>query len=545
MLFLSVRRTKTKIMFRKLVSNLPFSPALVGQLGFYARRLRREEATRRLGLIFTALALVVQSFAVFSPPEPANAANASDFIYGGISTKSQLLAAYDNSARGNGDIKQIFDYAGITRAELAATSEGSLNSVSRGKGDSAWLSWGRAHRFSAAQGEVKHNANGVTVYSRPLWLFDSTSYTKKNGSTYRAFVGNSAKMGQFAILKDCANLVTTKTPTPPPPPPPPAPSPEASCIALQLKRIDRTRYNLSASSQVKNGAKVSSYAFVIKKGATVVDTQTITTSALSANSKVFDLKEPTQYGASVVVATSLGNRTSTACTGVINVSPPEKCIYNPDLTVEDRECQPCPDNPDLWYKSEDCAPKVASGKEATNLTQGNTQAETVTANASDRIEYRVSIYNVGKVPATTEFKEELADVLEYATIQDNGGGTFDDAAKTLSWGDIKLQPGEKITRSFVVTLKAEIPATPQGTSDSTSYDCVMTNAFGDTINIDVNCAPPKIVEEIIGELPSTGPGENLLFAGVVGSAVTYFWARSRQMNKEVRLIRKDFNAGTL
>ena len=54
-------------MFRKIVSNLPFSPALVGQLGFYAKRLKKEETTRRLGLIFIALALVVQSLAVFQP----------------------------------------------------------------------------------------------------------------------------------------------------------------------------------------------------------------------------------------------------------------------------------------------------------------------------------------------------------------------------------------------------------------------------------------------------------------------------------------------
>ena len=52
-------------MFRKLVSNIAFSPALVSQLGFYAKRLRKEETTRRIGLIFTVLALVVQSFEVF------------------------------------------------------------------------------------------------------------------------------------------------------------------------------------------------------------------------------------------------------------------------------------------------------------------------------------------------------------------------------------------------------------------------------------------------------------------------------------------------
>ena len=61
-------------MFKKIVSHLPFSPTLVGQLGFYAKRLSKEQASRRVGLILTALALVVQYFAVFVPPESANAA---------------------------------------------------------------------------------------------------------------------------------------------------------------------------------------------------------------------------------------------------------------------------------------------------------------------------------------------------------------------------------------------------------------------------------------------------------------------------------------
>ena len=41
-------------MFKKIVSQLSFSPALVGQLGFYARRLRKEQFTRRLGMVFMA-----------------------------------------------------------------------------------------------------------------------------------------------------------------------------------------------------------------------------------------------------------------------------------------------------------------------------------------------------------------------------------------------------------------------------------------------------------------------------------------------------------
>ncbi|QWQ32420.1 hypothetical protein KOY48_00885 [Candidatus Minimicrobia naudis] len=75
-------------MFKKIMSRLPYSPSMIHSLGFYAKRLRKEEATRKIGLILTALVLIVQSFTVFSPPESANAADSSDFIYGGISSGS-------------------------------------------------------------------------------------------------------------------------------------------------------------------------------------------------------------------------------------------------------------------------------------------------------------------------------------------------------------------------------------------------------------------------------------------------------------------------
>ena len=91
-------------MFRKIISNLPFSPSLINELGFYAKRLRKEEATRRIGLILTALALVVQSFATFSPPESANAANSGDLVYGGFSNRTEMLAACKNNTQGFRDL---------------------------------------------------------------------------------------------------------------------------------------------------------------------------------------------------------------------------------------------------------------------------------------------------------------------------------------------------------------------------------------------------------------------------------------------------------
>ena len=633
-------------MFRKLVSNLPFSPALVGQLGFYARRLKKEETTRRLGLIVTALALVVQSFAVFSPPESANASNASDLIRGGVKSKSQLLDVYDRSAKGNGDFKDILEYAGISREELAKVESKTINSRTYGKDSDAWKSWGRVHRFSSAQGEVKHvvprSSGGTsTVYSRPLWLVDSLPTTIKHGSTYAAFVGHSKKYGTFAILKMCGNLVIRKTPRPAPEgnfltatcdvikgsaidarnskenvkvylyfdgPPgkgekagpittsgsnhsfsyqvpekykkasnttkvwgvlvplagwndtsvqfkntatipgnciKPQPVPTASCTSLQGRLIERTKFSLVAKSTTENGATVTSYVFTVKDAAgKVVQTKTIDSSALQVDSGAITLTSAGTYSASVVVKTSVGDKNGADCATTLQVAEPEMCALNPSLPKNSPDCKPCPGNPQIWYQDEGCNPETTQSKVGKNLTQ-NTDASTVVAQASDRIEYTVYVENVGQVPASITIDEELTDVMEYATIQDNGGGTYNADTRVLSWGTISLQPDEKASRTFVVKVNDQIATTAQGQSEPSSYDCIMTNAFGNTVNVSVACEVPKVLEQTISELPSTGPTENMIFAGGLATVVTYFWARSQQMSKEVRLIRRDFNSGTI
>ncbi len=555
-------------MFRKLVTNLPFSPALVGQLGFYAKRLRKEEVTRRIGLFMTVLALIVQSFTIFIPSTSANSSHPSDLIRGGVSSRSDLLAHYDKS----NDFKKILSYAGITRSELADTKKTSINSRDYGTGSGQWLSWGRVSRMSASQGETKHSIDGTTVYSRPLWRLDTTSWTKKHGSTYTALVGTSAKMGKFAILMDCGNLVTRKNP-------PaqrsitvcrpgvgiikideedklstdlPADSVEckpknAICSDIVVVKIDRTHFNFKASSTVENGATISSYLFTVQKNNSsgeIVATKTVPSTATKAESGSIELSATGTYYVSVTVTTSLGNKTSSNCAESFSVAPPDKCEVNPALPKNDPECKPCPSNPQLWINSPECNPVIVESKTAQNLTQ-SLDATKTTAAASDRIEYKLTISNPGKVAASATFFEELDDVLEYATIQDGGGGTFDQTKKTLSWPTVTLAAGDTQTRTFVVTLLNEIPATARGTSEPTSYDCIMNNTFGDNVQVPVSCTTPKVVEEVVSELPHTGPRENMIFAGALLAVVSFFWARSRQLGKEVRLVRKDFSGSTV
>ncbi|MBC7459431.1 hypothetical protein H7200_01815 [Candidatus Saccharibacteria bacterium] len=407
-------------MFRKLVSQISFSPALVGQLGFYAKRLKKEQTTRRLGLVFVALALVVQSLVVFQPPESANAAASSDFVYGGLGLGSKrslnnFLAPYDSNAT---NLRDIMNATGITRAEIASAQFGSFIT-----GDK--LGWGREPRAGGTAITVKNSAGTPVgaIYGRPLNVMNG-----RNAQIY-GWIGYSANVGWFAIMQACGNLITDRVPppvTPPTPPPTPPPAPPT----------------------------------------------------------------PTP-------------------------TPPKPA-------------------------------NVVLSKSAINATQNGVVASTVTAKESDKITYTITVKNTGEVAKLTTLEDSLDDVVQYATLIDNGGGTFDATKKVLSWPAVELKGGETQVRTFTVQILATIPATPQGLSDPTSYDCVIDNVFGTTdVSIPITCAPPKVIEQITTELPRTGPRENALFAGVVLAVVLYFFLRSKQLGKEVRLIRRDLNSGTI
>lgn len=416
-------------MFRKIVSNLSFSPALVGQLGFYAKRLKGEQATRRLGLVFVALALVVQSLVVFQPPESANASSSNDMVAGGLGIGSNrsinnFLAPYDANTK---NLRDIMDYMGISRDEIANATYGSFTT------GSVKRSWGYTPMYSAAQGEQATTILNssyqpvTTVYSRPLALSNGT-----NAQIY-GWTGYSSRVGWFAIMQACGNLVTDIVPSVPTPPPTPTPA-------------------------------------------------------------------PTQKAA------------------------------------------PAPTPPAAVAKPAN----VVLSKSAFNLSRGNVVASSIAARESDKLTYTLTIENKGGTTKVTKMEDNLTDVLEYATLIDEGGGSFDQNKQVLSWPEVNLKPGEKQSRTFAVQLLATIPSTPKGQSDPDSYNCVMNNVFGDVgVAIPVTCAPAKVVEQIVTELPRTGARENMIFAGIILSVVTYFYLRSKQLGKEVRLIRRDLNSGTI
>lgn len=730
-------------MFKKIVSNLPFSPALVGQLGFYAKRLKSEETTRKLGTIFVCLALVVQSLAVFQPPESANASNDADFISGGVKSLSNLLSAYDNNVR---NFKDIMSYLGVTRSELSNTK---LQAVPVGD----TYSWGLTPHYSYEQGERQMNIYDANnnyvrnVYFRPLKI--GTGCTK---CTRDAWVGSSATLGWFSIKADCGNLMTKVNPvitsthkcnlltvtnlsrtsnrfsvdyslnhatlkdityvitdssnkvvdtkttqsktleytnnTPGKyrvkatvnsvalgtnvsdtsaecaksfevkPLPPKPPEPIHRCNSIKAIGVSRTKFLFVTDCTLTNAdfknvtytirdssnsvidtkisyfkvseytskdlpgnysvqATVNSFAdgnnfsdtsndcktnFLVSPEPVVVSTHTCNSLAvanLSRTKNRFTVNYTTKNSTFKKVVYTIRNsdnlvvdtKTSTSKSlDYINEAPglytvqasiyfnangneiidandgckanfeiiaekepeqevivvPEKCIYNPDILESDPSCAPCPGNETIWINEPSCSPNINRSKTATNITQDLVDASTVTANAGDIIKYTIAIENNGNDTATeVKLEEHLTDVLEYTNIVDSGGGSYDDVSKVLSWPSISLAQNTKQTRSFTVKVLENIPATAQGVSYDTSYDCIITNTFGNSVSINIACPAPKVIEQVIESLPVTGPRENILFSGIVLAVVVYFYARARQQVREIRLIRKDATMGTI
>lgn len=612
-------------MFRKLVSNLPFSPALVGQLGFYARRLRKEELTRRVGLFMTVMALIVQSFVVFVPATSANGSDSNDMCPG-ISRDSagvkKIKACYENNTR---HYRDVMNYFGVSKTELwkALDNSGAWRNTTTYKN---WYTFGHDARSI----DVKNYSSAVagTLYARK---WKNTIQTRQWG-----WKGQSGET-EFIILADCGNLALKRLL-----------NPSAACVSLTASKRDISAgdsITLTAKATTDDGAEIAGYNFT--QAGPVSDKTTVKTDDESATWKrTLSTAGTYKYTVSIDTTNNKDKITAKTCTETVTVT--EKNIEKPSITIKKtvndsehatvavgetftykvevtnngnvalknavvtdtapqqvtlltasagkisgktwtntiaslaaRESvtytitakyavyasgthtnSVCVDTPSITGAPDACDdattstdqignPDVVLNKVADNKTQNGINATTAKANGGDVIVYTITATNSGKAAGEVTLDDNLTDTLEYATLTDNGGGTFDQNTNVLSWGRVSLKSGEKTSRTFVMTVKDPVPAMAQNQGTPTSYDCTMSNIVRpdgeDAINIPVACpAAKEIVEQtVVKQLPSTGPGENMVFAGALLMVVSFLWARSRQLGKEVRLVRKDFSAGSL
>ena len=197
-------------MFRKLISNLPYSPSLINQVGFYANRLKAEKSIRRISFVFMALAMSVQSLAVISPPERSLAASNNHVINGGAYTRQSILNAWNSDST----VPKIFAKFGITLDDIRALPERPNTVIDTGSGTD-WWSVGRNSLtgytnvddvFKSNQIALEYD-DGEYVYYRQLRAWD----IRNPSNRYDAYKGTRADGSNFWIIANCGNIATIGT----------------------------------------------------------------------------------------------------------------------------------------------------------------------------------------------------------------------------------------------------------------------------------------------------------------------------------------------
>lgn len=358
-------------MFRKLVSNLPFSPSLVGRISFYAGRLKKEQFTRKLGLIFTVILVVVQSVTVFVPAQPTIAASTNDIVFGG-GKKEALLQAYQSGcdSKGRCDIKQIFNEYGIGEGNLAAATYETIHSS---QANNYW-SIGRSSRGYG--GEVaKQIPNGPKLWSRTLHGWKANH----NWDVLKVHTDRGVRW----ILTECGNIVTKES-TPTQPTPKPDMTVTKTVSKPSVKKGEKFSYTIVAKNIGKGTANnVLIYddapAGIALQPDGLSDDPLISPSRWQTH-KRFNIGEGQSFTYRIfAIATTNGPATlqNTACADFFDINvynncakatvkveapakPVEKCPYNAALSKNDPNCkapvEKCPYNQALAISSPSCKP---------------------------------------------------------------------------------------------------------------------------------------------------------------------------------------------
>jgi|GEM_PF-3563553 uncharacterized repeat protein (TIGR01451 family) len=147
-------------------------------------------------------------------------------------------------------------------------------------------------------------------------------------------------------------------------------------------------------------------------------------------------------------------------------------------------------------------------KSAFNNTK-NQDATIAPADRNDSITYTLTVSNSGNTPAGNfVITDDLSQVLPYADITDNGGGTL--SGNVISFPGIDVPANGSVTRSFEVRVKNSL---------SSTLGYVMTNSYGNTITIKINT--PQVLGAYTA--PKTGADTNaFVFAGLLTSAFAVY-----------------------
>lgn len=382
------------------------------------------------------------------------------------------------------------------------------------------------------------DGNSQTINSDEATVSVNHTY---NPGTYTAKVLARTNHGSVGNSGSC--LVTLEVQ-------PPAPAPAVVCdyIKLLAGSGDELSRTFEASATPENGASIKTFKVNFGDDSN----ETIATNSTNKIELTHEYDVAGEYTVRLTVDTSLGDVTNnTSCKTKIAIDQkPELCPYDPTLPKDSSDCvkpQACETNPALDPDDPDCGtPNVFKLKKVENVTQNIPDAHGTVANAGDTLRFTLVTENDGSATQRDfVIRDDLADVLQYATLIDYDGGVVSNDGFSVTWPKLDIAAGEVIEKTITVKVKSPIPDTPVSASDPLAYDLRMENAYGNNVTVDLPESIPKLVEGITTSLPNTGPGLNAFVSTMFIGVVTFFYFRNRLIAKELRMIRNEFTGGAL
>lgn len=189
---------------------------------------------------------------------------------------------------------------------------------------------------------------------------------------------------------------------------------------------------------------------------------------------------------------------------------------------------------------------LGQSKQVSNITQDvdGELALNATVEAGDVLEYTVITTNPQNYERTNvNVSDYIGDILEYAGLDEaalaENGGDYNTETKKVEWSNVTIPASSSLEQTFRVIVKDPIPTTNLPSALGTSFDCKISNEYGNEITMNINCPLVKGLET----LPNTGPGSSIVMSGLITTTVGYFYARSRLLSKEIDLVRADYTGG--